>query len=666
MGLKLAIAAGAAVLSAPGAALIALAAVTAPTASLTACDTSANSSKATPEPAAPGGTRGGIGTGLRLGVLPAVHADRATPYVGKVRMAVANLPTTHRGAGSLPTVPGSLRSMTSSHPDFIALNEVTEASSRFLAAHAPGYDAYKDPVAATRHGNSRNSRNSLENAVMWDAHRWSLVDAGRFEYVAHDLVVFKGRPVDWNRYAIWTVLRNRGTGRQIVVIATHNMTNPQKQRRTHGDYAWPSRIAQYAAGMRLLRQLIARLSAYGPVLLAGDMNVHPRQGAWSAPDQLARAGYSFTYDHAVVYQFFPGTARVLGTSLVPVSSDHPHALETTLRLRAPATTPAPAQAGPGNAPDSLTATDTSGRTVTLGRRQLARAATIIAVGRSEGVTTRGQLIAVMAALTESSLRVLSNTSAHPESGSMPNDGDGADHDSLGLFQQRPTTGWGPVRHLMDPVWSSRAFYGGPSGPNHGSPRGLLDVAGWQTMDAGSAAQAVEGSDYPGRYAVNEPVAQKILTTLGSASPAGDLGCAPPGGGVPANLPPGFPGALIAAAVKEIGIPYVWGGGNFDGPTGGGFDCSGLVLYAAYRASGGRIRLPHYTGDQIHFGQPVGWAEKQPGDLIFFTYPGAGAPHHVAIYVGGDRIVQAPRTGETVRYGTVSEFAGQVMTVRRLD
>ncbi len=119
-------------------------------------------------------------------------------------------------------------------------------------------------------------------------------------------------------------------------------------------------------------------------------------------------------------------------------------------------------------------------------------------------------------------------------------------------------------------------------------------------------------------------------------------------------PFGAPAGAVEAFIEvpfALGERHVWGGGNFDGPTGGGFDCSGLVLYAAYQASSGRIRLPHYTGDQIHLGQPVSWADKQPGDLIFFSYPGAGGPHHVAIYVGGDKILQAPRTGEDVRYGT---------------
>jgi len=317
----------------------------------------------------------------------------------------------------------------------------------------------------------------------------------------------------------------------------------------------------------------------------------------------------------------------------------------------------------GSPPSSLTTQNAHGDTVALNQRQLQRAAAIIAVGKSESVSARGQLIALMAALTESSLRVLSNTGAYPASGHFPNDGNGGDHDSLGLFQMRPSTGWGTAAHLMDPVWSARAFYGGPNGPNHGSPRGLLDVDGWQTKDAGAAAQTVEVSAYPDRYAVNQPIAEEILSTLTGV--ALDAGSCTTRGDVPANLPPGFPGALIAAAAKKIGTPYVWGGGSFTGPTGGGFDCSGLVLYAAYQASGGRIRLPHYTGDQIHQGRLIAWPDKQPGDLIFFSYRGAGGPHHVAIYIGGDKILQAPRTGEDVRYGTIGEFAGQVMTVRRL-
>ena len=130
------------------------------------------------------------------------------------------------------------------------------------------------------------------------------------------------------------------------------------------------------------------------------------------------------------------------------------------------------------------------------------------------------------------------------------------------------------------------------------------------MDPGEAAQAVEVSAYPDRYVLNEPLAATVLKTLTGVS-LPDSGCGGAsvdgaGGVVPADLPTGFAGAFITAAAKEIGLPYVWGGGTFTGPTGGGFDCSGLVLYAAYQASGGRIRLPHHTGDQIHQGRAVAW------------------------------------------------------------
>src|SRR5699024_2714505 len=105
----------------------------------------------------------------------------------------------------------------------------------------------------------------------------------------------------------------------------------------------------------------------------------------------------------------------------------------------------------------------------------------------------------------------------PESTNYPNDGDGSDHDSLGLFQMRPQSGWGTVAELMDPTYQARAFFGGPDGPNYPSPRGLLDIPGWEQMDKGEAAQAVEVSAYPDRYRNYEPVAETILTTLTGAT-----------------------------------------------------------------------------------------------------------------------------------------------------
>lgn len=174
-------------------------------------------------------------------------------------------------------------------------------------------------------------------------------------------------------------------------------------------------------------------------------------------------------------------------------------------------------------PESLTAQTQNGRSITLNKRQLTHAATIITIGaQTAAVGREGALIALMAALTESTLRMLANTNAYPESADYPNDGDASDHDSLGLFQMRPASGWGTVPELMDPEYQARAFFGGPSGPNAGSPRGLLDIPGWRNLDPGEAAQAVEVSAYPDRYQNYQPVAESILSTLtrAPASPGG--------------------------------------------------------------------------------------------------------------------------------------------------
>lgn len=178
----------------------------------------------------------------------------------------------------------------------------------------------------------------------------------------------------------------------------------------------------------------------------------------------------------------------------------------------------------GPIPDSLTANTRNGETVTLNRTQLTHAATIITVGgQTAGVGRPGVVIALMAALTESTLRMLANSGTYPESADYPNDGNGSDHDSLGLFQMRPQAGWGTVAELMDSTYQARAFYGGETGPNYPSPRGLLDIPGWQSMDPGEAAQAVEVSAYPDRYQNYQPVAEAILAALTRPADAGGGG-----------------------------------------------------------------------------------------------------------------------------------------------
>lgn len=128
----------------------------------------------------------------------------------------------------------------------------------------------------------------------------------------------------------------------------------------------------------------------------------------------------------------------------------------------------------------------------------ANAAVIVAVGRREHVPDYGIVIALAAAMQESGLRNL----------------DHGDEDSLGLFQQRPSSGWGSPAQIMDPTSAAMAFYGGANNPNRGRTRGLLDIPGWQSMPLTQAAQAVQISAYPTAYAAWESTARAWLASIG--------------------------------------------------------------------------------------------------------------------------------------------------------
>ncbi|GAA1264197.1 hypothetical protein GCM10009677_15000 [Sphaerisporangium rubeum] len=106
-----------------------------------------------------------------------------------------------------------------------------------------------------------------------------------------------------------------------------------------------------------------------------------------------------------------------------------------------------------------------------------------------------------------------------------------------------------------------------------------------------------------------------------------------------------PGAVAAgAALRQLGTPYIWGGGSRSGPTRGGFDCSGLALYAWSRAG---VTLPHYTGTQFRRGHRIPFPHLRQGDLVFFG-GGTTDPTHVGIYLNHGTMIHAPRSGDVVR------------------
>jgi cell wall-associated NlpC family hydrolase len=104
-------------------------------------------------------------------------------------------------------------------------------------------------------------------------------------------------------------------------------------------------------------------------------------------------------------------------------------------------------------------------------------------------------------------------------------------------------------------------------------------------------------------------------------------------------------AAVALASHYLGVPYVWGGAN----PATGLDCSGLTM-VVYAQLG--IQLPHYAAAQFAMFPKLDPSQLEPGDLVFFE-PKADGPGHVAIYAGGDRIIEAPHTGALVRFGSLS-------------
>lgn len=122
---------------------------------------------------------------------------------------------------------------------------------------------------------------------------------------------------------------------------------------------------------------------------------------------------------------------------------------------------------------------------------------------------------------------------------------------------------------------------------------------------------------------------------------------------------GTDSGIVKTAEQYLGTPYLWGG-----TTPAGFDCSGFVQYVFARRG---VQLPRTSEEQAVVGQPVTTlADARPGDLLFFAGSDgtASAPGHVAIYVGGGQMIDAPYTGAVVRIEPILN-AGAIVAIRRV-
>ncbi len=241
---------------------------------------------------------------------------------------------------------------------------------------------------------------------------------------------------------------------------------------------------------------------------------------------------------------------------------------------------------------------------------------IIAIGKQRRLPPRAWQIAIQAGMTESRLHNLSY----------------GDRDSLGIFQMRPSQGWGSVAQVTDPVYEINKFYDK-----------LLMVPGWETQRPGDSAQYIERSAFPDRYHKWEPLAVNVIGAVG-----GDVtefvkaSCSTP---LPA--PSEIAGRAIAYALGEVGKPYVWGA---TGPN--AYDCSGLML-RAYQSAG--VTLPRVAAQQYWAGTQLPVRQAQPGDLLFWGYDTTNPDtiHHVAMYLGNGRMVEAANQTVPLRQRAVN-------------
>jgi cell wall-associated NlpC family hydrolase len=283
--------------------------------------------------------------------------------------------------------------------------------------------------------------------------------------------------------------------------------------------------------------------------------------------------------------------------------------------------------------------------------QVANAWIIYSVGADQGLPQRAEVVAIATAMQESALENLPFGSS----------------DSVGLFQQRPSQGWGTAAQIMDPVYAARAFY-----------QRLEQVSGWETLPVSVAAQDTQRSALPGAYARWQSPATRLVALFSGGTGAcavSDANVVPRGASASLprhfSLPAGTPFAVVLAirfAIAQLGTAYEFGGsctGAHSSDMALHCDCSSLVQQA-YQAGG--IPLPRTTFAQVSVGTPVySLGALRPGDLLFLMGAdgSTSSPGHVGMYIGDDLVVQAPQTGQDVQLTPLSQWTSIIVAMRRV-
>ncbi|WP_405753754.1 MULTISPECIES: heavy metal transporter [unclassified Streptomyces] len=272
--------------------------------------------------------------------------------------------------------------------------------------------------------------------------------------------------------------------------------------------------------------------------------------------------------------------------------------------------------GGGSGP-RCTAQGGDGTSYRLSPEQAVNAATISAVGTSRGMPERAVTIALATALQESELHNL----------------DHGDRDSLGLFQQRPSQGWGTAKQVMDPVYASGKFY------EH-----LGKIHDYSRLPLTVAAQEVQRSGFPQAYAKQEPDAQLLAAALTGRSPA-SFSCA----ATKSSLA-GDPAAVRAALKRDFG--------------------SG-VLPSGKSAQPSEVRLPVRTTTARAVGAPgTGSVQQRGWELAYWAVANSAALHIQQVSYAGQEWTAATnhapwRRTDTTQTVSTGRSAGQGATEVRI-
>jgi hypothetical protein len=259
------------------------------------------------------------------------------------------------------------------------------------------------------------------------------------------------------------------------------------------------------------------------------------------------------------------------------------------------------------------------------------ARTIVGVGRDLGVPDQGLVAALAAANQESGLVNL----------------DYGDRDSLGLFQQRPSAGWGTPDELTDPDYTARVFFGGPDGPNDGEPPGLLDIDGWESLPVADAVQAVQRSADGSLYEDDVDDAEQWLADIDGAAAASseiDSGDSEGCDQAASNLS-GEDGDPVVDNIGEIQsraaafqrASFLGAPDPFYGQVSYYRLCAQLAARINGHAHSGFATAREQWGHYVTTGVAhPGDSSPPPGALLF--YDNSDSAGHVAVYLGDGQVV----------------------------